>query len=144
MINKPIVFLDIDGVARPNVKPNNYQLSGQNVALLNLAFDVLEAEVVVSSNWRLTHSLDFFNSHFDGRVIGKTPDLAYKNFEHTRWQEILEYMQDHIGRNFYVIDDQDYHFPPRIPQLILCDELNGFTLQEFDRLVLKNESRKKY
>lgn len=141
---KPIVFLDIDGVARPNTRPNDYRLSGQNVALLNLAFDVLDAEVVVSSNWRLTHSLDFFNSHFDGRIIGKTLDLDYKGFTHTRWEEILEFMKDHIGRNFFVLDDQEHHFPRGVSQLILCNELHGFTIQEFDRLVLKYESRKKY
>ena len=50
---KPIVFLDVDGVARPNLKPNDYRLNGQNVALLNLAFDVLDAEVVISSTYAL-------------------------------------------------------------------------------------------
>lgn len=141
---KPIVFLDIDGVARPNSRPNDYRLNGQNVALLNLAFDVLDADVVISSNWRLTHSLDFFNEYFDGRVIGKTRDLEYKGFEITRWEEILDFMKNHIGRNYYILDDQDYHFPRSVSQLIICNELNGFTLNEFDRLVTKFESRKKY
>lgn len=144
MINKPIVFLDIDGVARANTKPNDYRLNGQNVALLNLAFDILNAEVVISSSWRLTHSLDFFNEYFDGRVIGKTTDLEYKGFEFARWEEVLDFMKNHIGRNFFVIDDQDYHFPRGAHQLVLCNGDNGFTLQEFDRLVSKFESRKKY
>jgi hypothetical protein len=141
---KPIVFLDIDGVARPVTKPNDYKLNPQNVALLNLSFDVLDAEVVISSNWRLTHSLDFFNEYFDGRVTGKTRDLEYKGFEFTRWEEILHFMKNHIGRNFFVLDDQSYHFPSGAHQLILCDESKGFTLQHFDRLVTKFENRKKY
>lgn len=141
---RPIVFLDIDGVARPNVKPNNYLLNSKNVGLLNRAFDSIDAEVVISSNWRLTHPTSFFNSHFSGRVIGKTRDLDYKNIgEFTRWHEILEYMEGYIGRNFYVLDDQHYHFPSGVKQLILCDEQKGFTMKEFDSLIVKHNNSKK-
>ena len=141
---KPIIYLDVDGVARPNFRPNNYLLNAKNVALLNRAFDSIDAEVVISSNWRLTHPLGFFNSHFNGRVIGKTRDLEYKNIgEFARWHEILEYMEGHIGRNFYVLDDQAYHFPTRISQLVLCNETTGFTMKEFDILMVKHNNSKK-
>jgi HAD domain in Swiss Army Knife RNA repair proteins len=140
---KPIVFLDIDGVARPNTKPNNYLLNAKNVALLNKAFEFMGAEIVVSSNWRLTHPIGFFNSHFGGRVIGKTRDLDYKHLgEHCRWHEILKFMESHIGRNFYVLDDQAYHFPKGISQLVLCNEQAGFNMESFDMLIMKFNNRK--
>ena len=145
MINTPIVFLDIDGVARANVKPNNYELCEKRVSLLNRAFELINCDVVISSNWRLAYPLSFFNSVFKGRVVGKTRDLAYKNLgEFTRWHEILEYMENHVGRAFHIVDDQSHHFPSGIKQLILCDEMRGFSMEEFDAILVRHNSRKKY
>jgi hypothetical protein len=66
-------------VARPNTKPNNYKINAQNVALLNRAFVAIDAEVVISSNWRLVYPLTLFQPHFGVRVIGKTSDLESRN-----------------------------------------------------------------
>ena len=141
---KPIVFLDVDGVARPNTKPNNYLMNVKNVELLNKAFDLLNCDVVISSNWRLTHPVSFFNLHFNNRVIGKTKDLEYKNFqEYLRWYEVLDYMEDHIGRDFYILDDQSYHFPKLVRPLVLCDEAVGFSDHDFDMLMIKVKHNQK-
>ena len=145
MINKPIVFLDIDGVARANSKPNEYKLCDKRVTLLNRAFELINCDVVISSNWRLAYPISFFNSVFSERVVGKTRDLAYKNYgEFTRWHEILDFMENHVGRPFHILDDQSHHFPSSVKQLILCDEIRGFSMEEFDALLVRHNNRKRY
>jgi len=139
-MSRPIIFLDIDGVARPNTKPNNYKINKQNAELLNRAFGAVDADVVISSNWRLAYPVNFFNDHFCGRVVGMTSDFGYKHFlDHTRWHEIRDFMKINTGRNFCVLDDQADHFPLGVKQLILCDGDLGFTMKNFDELLAKSK-----
>jgi hypothetical protein len=102
-MQRPLVFLDIDGVARPNTKPNDYKINSQNAALLNRAFAAIDAEVVISSNWRLVYPLTLFQKHFGARVIGKTSDLASRNLgDYIRWYEVKHFMQTQVGRPFCI------------------------------------------
>lgn len=141
-MSKPLIFLDIDGVVRPNTKPNNYKLNKQNLDLINRVCAAADAEIVISSNWRLIYPIAFFNQHFAGRVIGVTPDFGDKPWlDFTRWQEIKAYMQAHSGKAFCVLDDQSDLFPQSLSQLVVCNGNTGFTEKNYEQVLLRLKAK---
>lgn len=89
-MNNRVLFLDIDGVlnsaewfARMNCDalsrdPISNMLDPECVARLNGLLDKCGASVVVSSSWRIIHSVDAIESAlkevgFVGKIIGSTP-----------------------------------------------------------------------
>ncbi len=118
----PVLMLDIDGVLHP----------GQSGTLIYLP--LLETwlrahpdvDVVISSNWRETHTLDelrnFFSIELRERVIGCTPVLPNS----TRLDEILFVVREYGITQWAALDDRVQDFPDA-RRLVATEYLDGIT-----------------
>lgn len=127
----PVLMLDFDGVLHP----------AQAGTLIYLP--VLEAwlrrhpdvDVVVSSNWRDTHTLDELRSLFSvdiqPRVIGTTPTIedAYRE------DEILALVHHYGIASWAALDDQVSQFPrTAAAHLVATEYFDGITAPTLARL----------
>lgn len=117
-----IIFLDFDGVvvcspvervALPNGK-KVHALNGPAVERLNKIVEATNAEVVVTSTWRLHHSLERLTGYleragFKGRVRDTTPDIwpmdGNARVSEYRSEEIKQWLKSRLIRKWVVIDD---------------------------------------
>lgn len=126
-----VLMLDIDGVLHP----------GQSGSLIYLP--MLETwlreqpgvDVVISSNWRETHTLDelrgFFSDDLRPRVIGCTPILP----DARREDEILFAVREYGIAKWAAIDDRTQEFPATAAtNLVATDYLDGITAHSLARL----------
>ncbi len=146
------IFLDIDGVlnsersmvASTVLKPQQgycsyterhyQQLDPVAINLLRLLVKEANAEIVISSSWRILYdSLDFFKRVFkqfdwhDAPVIGMTP-ITNSGF---RGQEVEQYINTNdFFTGPHVIFDDDRDFFEHQP-LILVDAKYGLSYEHF-------------
>lgn len=124
--SKPILFLDIDGVLnsqewfmmRSSRGEEGDDIDPSAVALLNQILERSSCLIVISSTWRIFHSIEEISKilrdrgfAYPGSIISSTPDLSKK--EHgplwkpaQRGDEIVEWRSSHghVGP-FAVLDD---------------------------------------
>lgn len=126
---KKLIFLDIDGVLNslefmygPNsswTSDKTTQIDPNGVELLNQLIDATQAEVVLSSTWRILH-YDILKTILNdmgckANIIDKTPTTHYKakKFRHCqRGCQIQEWLDNHKdifdiekGDKFIILDD---------------------------------------
>jgi len=147
---KKIIFLDIDGVMNSEVdyllastkeqaNEEAHELSKRTVKLLDDLVRDTGAEVVISSVWRYSTSLEelramFKAKGFEGTIIGVTP--VYDRETCLRGNEILGWIkknEEYLGQSYfdfesYVIfdDDSDMLYWQR-ENFILIDGYTGLT-----------------
>jgi len=77
-----IIFLDFDGVTHPVSGSTPFQLDCLNA--LAKAVSQLDAEIVITSTWRLDRSIDelraLLGNDIGDRIIDATPDLDLDPF----------------------------------------------------------------
>lgn len=125
-----ILFLDFDGVLHPFNRATGTLVHVPQFELVMR--DFLDVDIVISSAWREAHGLDelrsFFSPHFRQRIIDVTPVFNHLDHQYLRHAEILTWLRD-VGREYeswIAIDDSEWLFPPRCPNLILVDADSGF------------------
>lgn len=161
MKTKPILFLDIDGVlnsnawwsnpARPKVKDNIWEPSHIDPTAVNLLDTVLVAtgaEVVVSSSWRNSHTVEQIATLLADkglscpeRLVGKTPDIwtfhpdIRDKFGETRGVEIAMWLLVNRpdGAVFAIVDD-DGDMWELAPRWVWTPHAEGLTQETADRL----------
>lgn len=114
-----VIFLDIDGVLRTDASDRYWsEVTGQpipksvfdrlfsnhSIAILNEIVYITGAKVVITSTWRVQHSLEdlrniFKIRGFRGEIIDKT------NIIGNRGEEIQEWLDTHPVNKYVVIDD---------------------------------------
>ena len=115
-----VIFLDIDGVLRTDVSDRYWsEVTGQpipksvfdrlfsshSIAILNEIVYITGAKVVITSTWRVQHSLEQLRSIFKirgfrGQIIDTTKIIG------NRGEEIQEWLDDtHVVNKYVVIDD---------------------------------------
>lgn len=118
-IEKPIVFLDIDGVLnstrffhRDNPLPKNDKRSHLDSSAINHLNEIADWNFVLSSSWRKYHDIDSINNMlssmgFKGKILDYTPVLNWKG--RVRGNEIAVWLGDNKMRDSknYVIFDDD-------------------------------------
>src|SRR5258708_3844439 len=114
-----ILFLDFDGVLNSNEWFSSLERGGRStkveqidpaaVARLNRIVDASAAKIVVSSSWRLGHSVEELQQileerGFRGEVVGRTPDLNI-----VRGLEILAWLsaQAEVPESYCILDDSN-------------------------------------
>lgn len=140
---RPVVFLDIDGVV---VTDESLRAGGpkcadsKSVAHLNSIVEVADADVVISSSWRMAHTIEFIREtlraagfRWSERIVGFTEHLHYR-MQHgritgraERCDEIRAWLTKD-PRDRYVILDDDFdaeitgHFVRTTPEVGLRAE----------------------
>jgi hypothetical protein len=93
MSSSKVVYLDFDGVLHPSSPMMDGLFSRSH--LLEPLFENSNAEIVISSSWRFTHTPGELQakltSHLAQRVIGMTDNAVIG--KHTRYQEILHHVR---------------------------------------------------
>ena len=117
-----LVFLDIDGVLNQGYDkvrgaPSGFDYSVPSCVLaLNGLTRALQASIVISSSWRLEHSLEQLRTVLRGfgveaPIIDVTPEIDdARGFPAARIAEICHFLdhQEHgVVESFVVLDDQD-------------------------------------
>ncbi len=123
----PIIFLDIDGVMRPD-GPSDNRLDPACVQRLNALAERLDARIVISSTWRWVWSMERFNAALEGRVIGITPDVPQDPLGGApeRWQEIQGWIRSNgHPRRFIALDDKPNGFPKSCAHVYYTDSKTG-------------------
>jgi hypothetical protein len=114
-----VIFLDVDGVLRTDASDRYWSevtgepipqsvfdrlFSSHSIAILNEIIYITGAKVVITSTWRVQHTLEeliqkFKIRGFRGEIIDKT------NIIGNRGEEIQEWLDTHSINKYVVIDD---------------------------------------
>ena len=149
-MEKPIIFLDFDGVVetiyweknKDGVWDFNIHKTGrqelnnkQAIGWLNELYKKVPYDIVVSSTWRINMPVEalqdlLIRSGFnpDIQVIGKTP-LLYQQ----RGIEIQEWITTHSFKGKFIIIDDDSDMCHLLPLLVRCDCQLGFTIYDYQK-----------
>ena len=122
-----IVFLDFDGVLHANTHPTNFFEH-----LDTFKSVVGNTPVVISSAWRESFPLRELVEMLDGvNVIGMTPIRDNNTSRCARLFECIDWLEQNnmLCADWVAVDDQRSLFEQDspCPNLILCDEMVGFT-----------------
>lgn len=127
-----VIFTDIDGVLNPHWRKKWGQKS---IELYNKLCDKYELKIVITSTWRIAHSIDRLNDIF--KEQGITTDI----YDYTpilnkeRGLEIKDWLDNNICDNFIVIDDKTYDIEPFINKnVVKCRSWVGFSQEEYDEI----------
>jgi hypothetical protein len=130
MVNRPYIFLDIDGVLatvpqfyskKRHEEWNCYSFDKKCVNVFNDILEATDARIILSSDWKTHYDLDTMNNIFEWNKIvtpleGFTDDLwgtaefrSLDQLEEVRASEILKYVKDHDVDDYHwvAIDDLD-------------------------------------
>jgi hypothetical protein len=132
----PVLMLDFDGVLHP-------AQSGSLVHLRTLESWLREhpmVDVVISSNWRDTHTLDgllaYFSVDIRPRIIGTTPSLQGA----CREDEILTLVHEYRIDRWAALDDREQEFPrTAATHLVATEYLDGLTEKNLMELTARIE-----
>lgn len=153
-----IIFLDIDGVlncesdmgtkydARLNTPCHFYSTRCRDN--LNTLLEQTEANIVVSSTWRLGETIEsmqdiLIQMGVIGEVIGLTPRLHGE--ASLRGNEILKWIkdnQDHIGvpyyqyRTYVILDDDSDMLYWQKDNFVCTDRYSGLTIKDCNKAMM--------
>jgi hypothetical protein len=137
-----IIFCDIDGVlvkfSGPNKKQRPATVSGEAIAMLNLICDVVPAQVVVTSDWRIGKSNEdlaeiFKRWGFAGSIVGATP----VDGDHSRGREIAEWLVDSKVQveSYAIVDDDPKGLGPLEERLVLVNPTWGMIWSDASKVI---------
>lgn len=141
MADCPIVFLDFDGVLNNDAWIYSHSERGfahidpSKVELVNQLIERTDANVVVSSAWRILHKLPSLrrglkNKGFSGKIVDVTDTAGrYRGDEIQRWLTA----NGHVGP--FVILDDNTDMAHLLPFLVKTDPAHGLTQADVDRAV---------
>lgn len=127
----PVIFLDFDGVLHAN----------QNGSLehIGLIEDFLrrypQVVVVISSNWRMTYSLESLRDLFAPDVAHRIEGVTSVTTEtpYSRYIEIQSYLAESGVRAWCALDDEAIMFPLGCPNLVHTVHSWGVTEEDLER-----------
>ena len=126
-----LVFLDFDGVMHP-AGCDTSRYFCQRGLFEAVMREHPAARIVITSTWRQAYPMAeikrFFSPDIGERIVGKTPTHEDEDDEHIRYREIGAVLRNPkvAGASWIAIDDSEFEFPERCPNLLLCDPDRGF------------------
>lgn len=141
---KKIIVLDIDGVLVFNtprchkVDAHGSLFASSCVENLKKILDATNADIVISSTWRLSgidRMLDCWKSrNMPGKIIGITPDIRKKS----RGHEIKQWINNNGSEkeiSFCILDDDDDMLPEQLNNFVCIDSSTGLTEIDADKAI---------
>lgn len=147
-----VIFLDIDGVlnsaAFMKARAKNFNtvnkeerdrwldmLDQEAVKLLNQAVEATNAKIVISSTWRILHSVNKLTSFlkekdFIGKIIDATPRFSGK----PRGDEIQAWLDKNQVDDFVIVDD-DNDMGELSHKLVQTSWQNGIQQHHVDEII---------
>lgn len=133
-----LLFLDFDGVLHPLNTTNTADLFCRSSLLEDLLRRVPWVEVVITSSWRDTRTLEqlraMFNPDIALRIIGSTPkwyaiDVSTSLAGYLRQAEIQGWLNANNRHlePWIAIDDQPWLFRPFLANLVCIEPATGLT-----------------
>lgn len=118
-----IIFLDIDGVLaifqneKPDisylVKGTAYPFTSSCVSVLNEILRQTNAEIVLTSSWRLIYNREQILQIFEDNRVYKAPiECTSITSDDNRKAEIEEFIISNHIQKYVILDDVDYGFDP--------------------------------
>jgi hypothetical protein len=141
MSTKPVIFLDIDGVLNNERWAKKmfsltretaaWELDPANIDALNRLIDKVDADIVVSSCWRVREDLaDVLVVWGLPRPIGRTPRLPGAS----RGEEIAAWLLGHPDvEQFVIIDDDDDMLPEQKSRFVKVSGDVGFGWEQVNQ-----------
>ena len=132
-----ILFLDFDGVLHPLGASKNDLFS--RCSYLENFCSNFSFEIVITSNWRITNTIDEMilrlPLNMRGKVTGTTKVIQAK--KHKRFQEIKNYLEENKLHDvsWIALDDSYWEFPNFCSNLIRCNPNVGLTIAEQVKIV---------
>jgi hypothetical protein len=118
-----LIILDIDGVLateEDSFKPNHdlyaYPFDAKCVQIFNEILEITNAQIVLSSDWRLMYNndLEMLDELFKFNGIIRSPIDVTPNLGRNRDEEIKNYFNKNSNRikQFVILDDSDLRIYP--------------------------------
>lgn len=128
---RKILFLDFDGV----LHPDGVGLFSKLGLFEQYLFKMTEIEIIISSSWRQTHSLEqlkeYFPASLSDRICGITPTLENGYDSGGRQREIEAFLDSaslsSANTSWVALDDTRLFFDENCSYLILTDPEQGFS-----------------
>lgn len=138
-----LLFLDVDGVLHP--AGSDYSFSSRFFSHLPLLEELLRefrsVDVVISSDWRLSESIEqlqrYFSEDIRHRIMGATPKLDPDVAGlHRRQLEIQAWLAGNCcsDAEWVALDDWASHFEAGFERLVLTDPRRAFDQDSFQEL----------
>ncbi|HBW1715206.1 HAD domain-containing protein [Klebsiella pneumoniae] len=133
-----LLYLDFDGVLHRRMNETFERMP----LLEKILIQCQEIQIVVSSSWRETMSLDglkyLFPVPFRHRIVGVTPSIQeVKDTEYIRYRECLLHARNMGINKFIIIDDESYRFPPGCENLVSTKYREGMTRETVATVIMK-------
>lgn len=135
---RKVIFLDIDGVMNSRNDYYSYTMeTDSHLKLLKQIIDATDAEIVLSSTWRLfKDSRDVVHrrlQEFGMDFIGCTPDSS-SDLMH-RGDQIRRWLKDNPNVTSFVILDNDNDMCELITHLVRTDTSVGLQKSDVDKAI---------
>lgn len=135
---RKIIFADVDGVLnsyRTVVAFGNYPTRNDTtdnfdlvaVGLLREACKQCNAEIVLSSTWRMDKNWERLGETLNLSIVDRTPQLLTGS----RGEEIAMWLRDNLVFEYLIIDDNNDMLKSQQKNFIHVDPKNGFSYENF-------------
>lgn len=125
-----IIFLDIDGVLVTMNSVSPFVFDPKCVKKLNVILKETDADIVVSSTWRVIEPIERLIKKFkvegvEGRIISITPVL--NGDDNSRGNEIAKWIQENNFKGKFIVIDDDSDIEPFEKVWVQTTWENGLT-----------------
>lgn len=140
----PVLFLDFDGVLNSERffvrRGKNFtttatrdDIDPDSVQILKWILEKTQAQLVISSSWRLMFDVDKVLDQFGlPKSVGKTPEINNA----TRGEEIQAWLNAHPEcQRWLILDDEDDMLPEQFSAFFQTDPRVGLTKKVAERIV---------
>ena len=141
-MNRPIVFLDFDGVLHPTNYLNFETINGELVLTDDIRFcwaEVLwnliakfDCHLVIHSSWRSSYTLQELQYLLPASLAGRVVAITAGD---NRYEGILNYVEEAKVKNYIILDDAADEFPSDCSELLLCHGNRGISSQDIQNRV---------
>ena len=141
-MEKPIIFLDFDGVLNTEQYQVQLSVAGQSgkdawgapfsptaIANLRKILDATDARIVISSSWRYVHGLGGLRMMWDIRELpGEIQDTLPCGTDNlSRGEEIACWLSQHNAPSYVIMDDLNDFMPSQYDRHVEVNPVTGIT-----------------